>query len=73
MRKGEITKIVCYEMERASDQMEDMRINILTAMGHSDIGVTLNTYTHMGFEDASAEMRKVIANPSNKVSGRELE
>ena len=42
-------------------------------MGHSDIGVTLNTYTHMGFEDASAEMRKVIANSSNKVSGRELE
>ncbi len=25
-------------------------------MGHSEIGVTLNTYTHMGFEDASAEM-----------------
>lgn len=31
-------------------------------MGHSDIGVTLNTYTHMGFEDASAEMRKLAVN-----------
>lgn len=29
-------------------------------MGHSDIGVTLNTYTHMKFEDAEEEMRKVI-------------
>lgn len=28
-------------------------------MGHSDIGVTLNTYTHVGFEDAQAEMKKV--------------
>lgn len=25
-------------------------------MGHSDIGVTLNTYTHIGFEDAVEEM-----------------
>lgn len=25
-------------------------------MGHSDIGVTLNTYTHLGFEDAKEEM-----------------
>ncbi len=28
-------------------------------MGHSDIGVTLNIYTHVGFEDAQAEMKKV--------------
>lgn len=28
-------------------------------MGHSDIGVTLNTYTHVGFEDAQAEMKKI--------------
>lgn len=28
-------------------------------MGHSDIGVTLNTYTHVGFEDAQEEMKKV--------------
>lgn len=28
-------------------------------MGHSDIGVTLNTYTHIGYEDASREMKKV--------------
>ena len=28
-------------------------------MGHSDISVTLNTYTHVKFEDAEEEMKKV--------------
>lgn len=28
-------------------------------MGHSDIGVTLNTYTHTNFENAKEEMKKV--------------
>ncbi len=28
-------------------------------MGHSDIGVTLNTYTHFGFDDAKDEMMKL--------------
>lgn len=28
-------------------------------MGHSDIGITLNTYTHLGFEDAAEEMREL--------------
>ena len=27
-------------------------------MGHADIGVTLNTYTHLGAEDARAELGK---------------
>ena len=26
-------------------------------MGYSDIGVTLNTYTHLGLEDAEDELR----------------
>lgn len=29
-------------------------------MGHSDIGVTLNTYTHLQFDDALVEMKKVV-------------
>ena len=29
-------------------------------MGHSDIGITLNTYTHLGFEDAAEEMQELI-------------
>ena len=28
-------------------------------MGHSEIGVTLNTYTHLGLEDAAAEMNRM--------------
>ena len=28
-------------------------------MGHSDIGVTMNTYTHMGLEDAQNEMARL--------------
>lgn len=28
-------------------------------MGHSDIGVTLNTYTHVGYEDAQKEKERV--------------
>ena len=28
-------------------------------MGHSDIGVTLNTYTHLDFEDIQKEMKQV--------------
>lgn len=28
-------------------------------MGHSDISVTLNTYTHVKFEDAETEMKRV--------------
>ena len=28
-------------------------------MGHSDISVTLNTYTHAGFEDAKEEMERM--------------
>ena len=28
-------------------------------MGHSDIGVTLNTYTHIGYYDAKEELKRV--------------
>ena len=28
-------------------------------MGHSDIAVTLNTYTHVNFDDAKAEISKL--------------
>ena len=28
-------------------------------MGHSEIGGTLNTYTHLGLEDATDELKRV--------------
>nr|WP_200821058.1 hypothetical protein [Butyrivibrio sp. Su6] len=31
-------------------------------MGHSEIGVTLNTYTHLGFEDAREELKRLRTN-----------
>lgn len=30
-------------------------------MGHSDIGVTLNTYTHLGLDDAKEEIRRIAS------------
>ena len=30
-------------------------------MGHSDIGVTLNTYTHLGLDDVKEEVERVTA------------
>lgn len=30
-------------------------------MGHSDVSVTLNTYTHLGFEEASEEVKRISA------------
>ena len=28
-------------------------------MGHSDISVTMNVYTHIGFEDAQKEVKRL--------------
>ena len=39
-------------------------------MGHSDIGVTLNTYTHLGLEDATDELRRMEELENNR---KELE
>ena len=30
-------------------------------MGHSDIGVTLNTYTHLELDDAQKELERVVS------------
>ena len=35
--------------------------NLQYIMGHSDISVTLNTYTHISFEDAQSEMKRVVS------------
>ena len=39
-------------------------------MGHSDIGVTLNTYTHLGLEDAADELKRM---EDLEVTRKELE
>ena len=35
-------------------------------MGHSDISVTMNVYTHVGFEDAEKEMQRLTDAKSEK-------
>lgn len=58
-----ITPHVCrhtYCSRMASAGMNPKTLQYL--MGHSDIGVTLNTYTHLGFEDASKEVQRVMEN-----------
>lgn len=37
-------------------------------MGHSDIGVTLNTYTHVQYEDAKKEMGEILGAKSKQKS-----
>ena len=35
-------------------------------MGHADISVTLNTYTHLGFDDASEELERITKEKTAK-------
>ena len=59
---GAITPHVCrhtYCSNQAKAGMNPKTLQYL--MGHSDIGVTLNTYTHLGLEDAAAEMARMEA------------
>ena len=37
-------------------------------MGHSDISVTLNTYTHLNYDDVEKEMQKVVEETSKKTT-----
>ena len=42
-------------------------------MGHSDIGVTLNTYMHLGLEDTKDELRRLedLQNARKNWNGRQ--
>ena len=55
-----ITPHVChhtYCINQAKAGMNPKTLQYL--MGHSDIGVTMNVYTHLGMEDAAAEMARM--------------
>lgn len=55
-----ITPHVCrhtYCSNQAKAGMNPKTLQYL--MGHSDIGVTLNTYTHLGLEAAAEELRRM--------------
>lgn len=56
-----ITPHVCrhtYCSNMAKSGMNPKTLQYL--MGHSDISVTLNTYTHMNYEDAKEEVQRVV-------------
>lgn len=56
-----VTPHVCrhtYCSNMAKSGMNPKTLQYL--MGHSDIGVTLNTYTHLSFEDAENELKRVV-------------
>ena len=62
MQMPKITPHVCthtYCSNQAKAGMNPKSLQYL--MGHSDIGVTLNTYIHLGLEDAAAEMVRMDA------------
>ena len=55
-----ITPHICrhtYCSNMAKSGMNPKTLQYL--MGHSDIGVTLNTYTHLGLEDAAGELKRM--------------
>ena len=55
-----ITPHVCrhtYCSNMAKSGMNPKTLQYL--MGHSDIGVALNTYTHLGLEDAADELKRM--------------
>jgi hypothetical protein len=55
-----ITPHVCrhtYCTNQAKAGMSPKTLQYL--MGHSEIGVTLNTYTHLGLEDAAEELKRM--------------
>ena len=61
------TTYIQIDQEKAKEMMAvndghvivDVRRADEYLMGHSDISVTMNTYTHLGLEDAAAEMKRL--------------
>ena len=63
-----VTPHVCrhtYCSNMAKSGMNPKTLQYL--MGHSDIGVTLNTYTHLKYEDAEAELKRVVTGQQPEV------
>lgn len=65
-----ITPHICrhtYCTEMAKTGINPKTLQYL--MGHSEISVTLNVYTHLGFDDAKEELDKLFAVKSVKIEG----
>ncbi len=61
VQMSEVTPHVCRHTFCSNMAKSGMNPKTLQyIMGHSDIGVTLNTYTHVQYEDAEKEMNKIL-------------
>ena len=68
-----ITPHVCrhtYCSQKARGGMNPKTLQYL--MGHSEISVTMDTYTHLGLQDAWEELRRIQLNDSQKEMGLRL-
>ncbi len=64
-----VTPHVCRHTFCSNIAMSGMNPKMLQyIMGHSDISVTLNTYTHSSYDDAAEEMKKITEISSKKLS-----
>ena len=71
-----ITPHVCRHTYCTNQAKAGMSPNTLQyLMGHSEIGVTLNTYTHLGLEDAAEELKRMqeLEKVRKEMYGEELE
>ena len=71
-----ITPHVCrhtYCSIQAKSGMNPKTLQYL--LGHSEIGVTLNTYTHLGLEDAAEELKRMedLEKARKEIYGEEIE
>ena len=74
VRMPNITPHVCrhtYCSNMARSGMNPKTLQYL--MGHSDIGVTMNTYTHLGLDDAQNEMVRLQLVESARAEQDQLE
>lgn len=56
----EITPHICRHTYCSNMEKSGMNPKTLQyIIGHSDISITLNTYTHLGLQDAREEMKKI--------------
>lgn len=63
----EITPHVCRHTFCSNMAKSGMNPKTLQyIMGHSDISVTLNTYTHLNYDDAEEEMQKIVEATAKK-------
>ena len=58
-RVVQLNRAVCHERPLFTNAGMDIK-TLQYVMGHSDVGVTLNVYTHASYDRAAEQMAKII-------------